>query len=251
MNAEEVQIINKDKEQEEKNELSFLLETSYPLIKWFREQAPGTYKHSQALESMVESVSAELGLDVTFMRVAALYHDIGKANNPKLFTENQLEDEDFHKDIEPWVSAMLLTRHVADGVNILINDKNFPRALIEVISHHHGTSIMKYFAGKAEKGVDLEAFRYKCTRPTCVESAVLIICDSVEASARSHFQSGNFDPKHVIDTTIQNLIDDGQLDEVVMKLGNLKKIKSAIAKDLEGTYQKRVAYPADENKEQK
>ena len=32
------------------------------------------------------------------LKLAAIYHDSGKIFNPKYFTENQLEDEDIHKD---------------------------------------------------------------------------------------------------------------------------------------------------------
>jgi membrane-associated HD superfamily phosphohydrolase len=43
-------------------------------------------------------------------------------------------------------------------------------------------------------------------------------------------------------------LNDGQLDEVFMRLGDLKKIKEALAKELEGTYQKRVDYDKAEEK---
>ena len=226
------------------NDLGFLLDTSYPLLKRFREACPGTYKHSQALESMIEGVSVALDLDVVPMKVIAIYHDIGKTNNPKYFTENQLEDEDTHKDLDPWISSQIITRHVSDSVNILINNSDFPRDLIEIISQHHGTNVVRYFANKA--GANKEEietnFKYKNTKPKCVKAAVLMLCDQVEATARSMYQNGNFDPLEVIENTIQSLIDDGQLDEVTMKLGDLKRIKLAIAKELEGSFQKRVDY---------
>lgn len=244
MTAEE--ILN-NIEEEKKEDLSFLLDTSYPLLQKFRELAPGTYKHSQALESMIEGVALELGLDVTFMRVAAMYHDVGKMHNPKYFTENQLEDEDLHKDLDPWISTQIIRSHVADTVNILINDKHFPRELIEIISQHHGTSVIQYFFNKSKEEDSLR-FRYKGTKPTCVESAVLIITDHIEATTRSLSQSGKLDPKEVIDSSIQNLLDDGQLDAVVIRLGDLKKIKIALAKELEGIYQKRVDYSELETK---
>lgn len=246
MTAEE--ILN-NIEEEKKEDLSHLLDTSYPLLQKFRELAPGTYKHSQALESMIEGVALELGLDVTFMRVAAMYHDTGKMHNPKYFTENQLEDENLHKDLDPWISSQIIRCHVADTVNILINDKNFPRELIELISQHHGTSVIRYFFSKS-KDDDAARFRYKCAKPTCVESAALMITDHIEATTRSLNQAGKLDPKEVIDNTIQNLIDDGQLDEVTMKLGDLKRIKLALAKELEGIYQKRVDYDEAEETEE-
>lgn len=103
---ENVTMTSEDEEQSKK--LAALLDTSHPLLQLLRERAPGTYKHSQALESIIEGLSAALDLDVTFMKVAALYHDIGKICNPKYFTENQLEDEDLHADLNPWISAQVM-----------------------------------------------------------------------------------------------------------------------------------------------
>jgi len=234
---------------EEKEELSPLLDSTYPLLQKFRESAPGTYKHSQSLMSMIESISMSLSLDTNFMKVAALYHDVGKMYNPKFFTENQLSEEgNPHDNIDPRMSYQIISRHVSDTVNILINDCKFPRKLIEVVSQHHGTNVVRYFFDKSGSDVE-DVFRYKCSRPRCVEAAALMICDHVEATSRSKSQTGKFDPTEVIDYTITMLLDDGQLDEVFMRLGDLKKIKEALGKELEGVYQKRVDY--DEAKTEK
>lgn len=220
---------------------AMLLDTTYPLMVKLREICPGTYKHSQAVVSMVEAVSLALGLDVGLMKVAATYHDIGKSFNPLAFSENQLDDENMHTDLAPEISYQIITRHVSDSVAILANDVHFSRKIIEIISQHHGQTVLKYFFKKSESS-DEELFRYKTTTPACIESAVLMICDVTEATSKSHVQNGKFNPMNVIEGTINSLIDDGQLDEVVMKLGDLKKIKIALGKELEGTYQKRVDY---------
>lgn len=218
-----------------------LLDSTYPLLKEFRETCPGTYKHGQTVSSMVEGISLDLDLDVNLMKIAALYHDIGKMNNPKFFTENQLGNEDPHKDLDPVMSYQIISRHISDSVYYLVNDANFPRRLIEIVSQHHGNSVIRYFYEKAGSK-DKNAFRYKGNKPTCVESAVLMIADSVEATARSYTQKGNFNPIELIDNTTSYLLNDGQLDNVYMRLGDLKKIKEALAKELEGTFQKRVDY---------
>jgi hypothetical protein len=237
------------KESEQKEGLQLLLDSKYPLLQEFREACPGTHKHSQSLAGMVESVALELDIDVEFMKVGAFYHDVGKMFNPKCFTENQLEDEDFHKGMKPSLSYQLVTRHVSDSVMILLNDPNFPREVIEMISQHHGTTVLKYFYTKS-KSEDDGDYRYKTTKPTTVEAMILMICDVIEATSRSLSQAGKFEPNKVINDSIQGLVDDGQLDEVTIKLGDLKKIKHALAKELEGTYQKRVDYEdAKEDKE--
>lgn len=223
------------------HDLTHLLDATYPLLHRFRETCPGTFKHSQALVSMLEGISIALDLDVNFMKVVAQYHDIGKINNPNYFSENQLDDENPHDKLDPYMSYQIISRHVSDGVNILINNCDFPRKLIEIISQHHGTSIVKYFFDKSD--IDIEdAYRYKCTKPKCVEAAALMLADHIEAKYRSYIQVGKFDSTNIVDDTVNELLDDGQLDEVYMKLGDLKKIKEALTKELEGSYQKRINY---------
>lgn len=247
MTAEET--IEKQEVKESQHELNFLLDTSYPLLKTFREACPGTYKHSQTLSAMVEGISEDLGLDVVFMKICCMYHDIGKIYNAGYFTENVLDDEDPHKDLDPWMSYQIISTHVSNTTNILLNDGSFSTDLIKVVSQHHGNGVIDYFYNKlikfsteASTTRNKDAFRYHCTRPQSVEAAVLMTVDHVEAISRSLFQAGKLDPLQVIEQTINNLLDDGQLDDVTMKLGALKKIKKSMAKELQGTFQKRVDY---------
>lgn len=230
-------------EEKEKNILSELLESSYPLLQKFRDTCPGTFKHSQEVSAMVESISIAIGLDVQWMKVAALYHDIGKMINPKYFSENQLEDEDPHKKLDPFISCKIISRHVADTALILLNDNKFPRDIIQIACQHHGTSIMNFFFEKDGSDVD-DLFRYKSEKPKGVEAAILMICDRIEARSRSEIQAGQgkIDPTEIIEDTLNSLLSDGQLEDVVMRLGDLQKIKNALGKELEGTFQKRVDY---------
>ena len=222
--------------------LKDLLDSSYPLLKEFRDACPGTYKHSQALVSMVEGISLELDLDVDEMKVMAQYHDIGKMLNPQFFTENQLEDEDPHKDLAPTMSYQIISRHVSDTAMILINDSHFPREIINKMSQHHGKTVIKYFASKAD-ATELDSFRYQTSKPESIEAMILMICDNIEARSRSYIQNGkNIDPADTIENAIDDLADDGQLD--ALTIGDLRQIKIALGKEL-GVPQKRIAYPED------
>lgn len=232
---------------EEKDlDLSFLLDSSYPLLKEFRDKCPGTFKHSQSVMGMVEAICTELDLDVNFMKVAAMYHDIGKMVNPKYFTENQIEDENLHEKLDPRISYQIISRHPADSALIMLNDGNFPTELIVIAVQHHGTAVVKYFYEKylAHKNEDVaeDYFRYQGQRPKCIESMVLMLCDSIQARSRSEVQSGKFDPAKTIQQTIDSLSADGQLDDVYMRLGDLQTIKAVLAKELEGMFQRRVDY---------
>lgn len=228
-------------EEKQKDSLSFLLDSSYPLLQKFRSTCPGTFKHSQNVSTLLESISISLGLDTTFMKILGQYHDIGKMMNPNFFTENQLDDENPHDKLDPLISYQLITRHVSDTALILLSDDHFSKKLIQIICQHHGTTIVKYFYKKAGSDID-DIFRYKSETPTCVESAALMITDQIEATIRSKLQVKDHNPSEIIETTVNYLLDDGQLDAVYMKLGDLKLIKSALLTELQAIFQKRVDY---------
>lgn len=231
--------------EDEKKDLSFLLDSSYPLLREFRDKCPGTFKHSQTVASMAEAVTSALGGDVLLMKIAAMYHDVGKTRNPKYFTENQLEDENLHDKLDPRMSFQIISRHIADTALILLNDNNFPRELIQIATQHHGTSVVKYFfqvyKTQNENAVE-DFFRYPGEKPQSVEAMVLMLCDHIEAMSRSLVQAGKFDPASVIMNTWEALESDRQFEDVVMRLGHVVTIKETLAKELEGMYQKRVDY---------
>jgi len=216
---------------------------SYPLMILFKQLAPGTLNHTKQVALLVEQISSELKLDVRKMKIAALYHDIGKILYPKYFTENQTsEDTDPHENLLPEISAKLIMSHVGHTTQILINDQNIPRDVIEWCSQHHGTSLIKYFYNKSKANID-DHFRYFTSKPQCIESALLMICDQLEARFKSLIQAGKLDDvKQFVDDVISELINDEQLDEVILKLGHLRKIKEILSKDLLSQFSKRVDY---------
>ena len=234
----------------DENPLKDVLDSSYPLLKKFRELCPGTFKHSQALAGMIEGIAIDLNLDVNFMRACAIYHDVGKMINPSFFSENQIDDISPHDDLDPKMSYQIISRHISDTALILLNDGNFPVELIRIVTQHHGTSILQYFYKKSGSTIE-DHYRYKSTQPTCIEAAILMICDGIEARSRAEAQAKgkDFNPKIIIEETINNLLSDGQLDDVVMRLGDLQKIKVALAKELQGIYQKRVDYDKADKEE--
>jgi hypothetical protein len=180
------------------------------------------------------------------MRAAALYHDIGKMNSPKVFSENQ-NGTNIHDSLEPKTSYHLITRHVGDGILILLQIPDMTIELLNVISQHHGNTVLKYFYDKDD--VDEDKYRYKSSAPTTLESSVIMIADSVEATARSLFNNGKMgdseDKKKVVSKTVDKLINDNQLDE--LKVGDLKKIKNVLHKELQTMYHKREDYEKEED----
>jgi len=224
------------------------LEPAFPLLEKYREIAPGSYKHSQNVANICESISIELELDVALMRCCGLFHDIGKMNYPLNFSENQSSKTNIHDNMDPNTSYHLITRHVSDGVLILLQN-DFPVEVIKIISEHHGDTILRQFHKKDEESPE-DLFRYKGRKPTSIESIVLMIVDSVEATSRAMIIQRKDDEengvfiKRIIQSTIERLDDDDQLDKILH--GAIKQIKRILSKEFESIYHKRVTYKDEE-----
>lgn len=223
-----------------------VLDSNYPLIVTLREKCPGTYNHSKNVALMLEAVGSSLGLDVQKLKIAGYYHDIGKTISPLYFTENQ-EEENPHNKLEPWISYRIITSHVSETCQILINDHNISREIIVWCSAHHGTSVVRYFFEKSQSK-NPDQYRYKCTKPKCIESMLLMLCDHLEARTRSLDQSGNLpeDMKEFVERVFQEIFDDEQFDDVsIPKLGDLRRIKNLLARELSSQHHKRIDYDAE------
>jgi putative nucleotidyltransferase with HDIG domain len=236
-------------------ELSKYLDVSHPLMELFKKTAPGTQKHCLNVAAFCESIARDLNLkNPDMLKCAALYHDIGKTVNPMYFTENQ-SGVNPHDDIKnPHLSFQLISRHIPDTVFILHQYK-FPIEIIDIASEHHGDSVLSYFYNIAKKQQSndlhptelIKQFRYRSPRPKTAESAILMICDRVEATARSKFMNA---PKDVqvdfaefVHGIINELKEDGQLDN--MKIGTCRKVEIILSRELASIYHSRIAYPAE------
>ena len=241
MSDETSQPLNGEKEKE-KNELSKFLDPDFPLLKEFRTKCPGTFKHSQTVSSMVEGVCLALEIDVTYMKVMANYHDIGKMFHPQYYTENQLDEDNVHDKLDPYTSFLIISRHVSDTC-LILTQWGFPQELIRLTCQHHGTGVVKYFFDKSKTEVE-DRYRYNGETPKTIEAMVLMLCDHLEARSRSMIQHDKekFSPTNTVLEVWQELESDRQTADVVMKLGDVATLKEALAKELGAMYQKRVDY---------
>ena len=120
-----------------------LSDVNNPLLRELSEKCPGTFQHSMQLSNLVSEAAHEIGANTQLARAGALYHDIGKMENPAFFTENQ-HDVNPHELITPEQSAKIVIRHVADGLRIADKQK-LPSVIKAFISEHHGKNVAKYF----------------------------------------------------------------------------------------------------------
>ncbi|AHF91585.1 phosphohydrolase [Opitutaceae bacterium TAV5] len=125
-----------------------LTDYNHPLLRHMQMEAPGTYHHSLVVAQLAENAASAIGANPLLARVCALFHDIGKTNKPEYFMENQVDGVNPHDDNNPSLSALIIKSHVKDGVDLALKYK-LPRAVIDVIQQHHGTTLIRYFFHRA------------------------------------------------------------------------------------------------------
>jgi putative nucleotidyltransferase with HDIG domain len=130
-----------------------LSHTDQPLLKELLINAPGTYNHSLLVSHLSESCANAIGADALLVKVAALYHDLGKMKRPEYFYENQQNVENIHDRLNPSMSKNIIANHIKDGIEIAIKNK-IPKKVVEIISQHHGNSVITYFY-KKQKNIEL------------------------------------------------------------------------------------------------
>jgi len=256
-------------------DITFLELTDYnhPLLRRMQLEAPGTHHHSLVVAQLSENACNAIGAHPLLARVCALFHDIGKVNHPSFFGENVRDRTSPHADRSPIESAKIIKQHVADGVD-LAHKHNLPRAIVDVIQQHHGTTLVRYFyeravvesrapfapknsplerGGAERRGVSagtplvLETeFRYDGPRPQFKESAVISLADGVEAASRSLRTATPEALRELIDRIVRERIDEHQLDEAPLTFEEITKIKNSFQFTLLNMLHSRVAYPASE-----
>jgi putative nucleotidyltransferase with HDIG domain len=222
----------------------------FPLLQFFLRNAPGTYQHSLQVANLAEQAAERIGADPLLTRVGAQFHDVGKANNPPFFIENQPPDSiNKHHDLPPEEVAAVIIRHVTDGV-VLARKHRLPNRLIDFILEHHGTLITRYQYNQAleaaggDKGkVDIEKFRYPGPRPRSRETALLMLADGVEARTRAERPAS----EEELRTLVRNVIDiaqrNNQMDDTLITLRDLALITDSFVTTLRGQYHPRIPYP--------
>ncbi len=223
-----------------------------PLLKYFLQRAPGTYQHSLQVANLAEQAAERIGADGLLTRVAALFHDVGKAANPLFFVENQPSNQiNAHDDMEPLDAADHIIRHVEDGLK-LARKYRLPRRLLDFISEHHGTLVARYqynraveAAGGDASKVDIERFRYPGPKPRSRETAILMLADGVEARARAERPQNDEQMYAMVRSVIAHIQKDGQLDDAPLTQKDLQEIAESFVSTLRVTYHPRLEYPKD------
>ncbi|MFO8184389.1 MAG: HDIG domain-containing protein [Candidatus Aegiribacteria sp.] len=225
--------------------------TDHPLLRRMREVAPGTWNHSQTVAELAGRAAAAIGAWESLASAGGYFHDIGKMAHPELFIENQRDQDNPHDSMSPWVSAGKIIAHVQDGVEMAVRAK-LPKAVIDIISQHHGVSMTRFFYSKAvgEAGdtedVRTEDFSYPGPRPRTIEAAVVLLADQVASATK------NLTSPEEVEKVVTRVVDEkdleGDLDDCHLTRRNLKTIIKVFSSVLESKFHKRVTdYPEGES----
>jgi len=227
-----------------------LANPNQPLLKRLLVEAPGTYYHSILVANLAEVAAEEVGANSTLARVGAYYHDIGKIKRPYFFKENQMGTDNPHDKIAANLSALIITSHVKDGMQ-LAKEYKLPLSIQEIIQQHHGNTLVKYFyitaknSAENEEDIKEEDFRYPGPIPRSKEAAIVMLADSTEAAVRSLKDFSSEGVKTMVDKIFKDKLYDGQLNGCDLTFSDLEKIKKAFLKTLTGMYHQRIEYPED------
>jgi putative nucleotidyltransferase with HDIG domain len=227
-------------------ELRELADPNHPLLRQLLLRTPGTYHHSLLVANLAERAAEVIGADPLVARVGAYYHDIGKMRNPLAFIENQTGTNP-HDELDPAVSASIVSAHVRDGL-ALADRYHLPPEIREIIPGHHGTSLIRYFHTLAtQRGavIDEAAFRHPGPKPRSKEAGIVMLADGTEAAVRSLDEKTAERIGEMVERIVSEKLTDGQLDDCDLTLRDVQRVKGAFRELLAGVYHERIPYPED------
>ena len=223
-----------------------------PLIKKLMIEAPGTYNHSVIVATLAEAAASAIDAGSLKAKVMGYYHDIGKLDKPMYFIENQADGKNRHDKLSPSMSALILIQHVKKGIELAKQSK-LGDEIIEGITQHHGTSLIKYFYNKSlsiNDNVNEEDFRYPGPKPQTREAGIVMLADVVEAAVRALERPTPARIQGRVKELINDVFADGQLEECELTLKDLHQIAKSFNNILTSIYHSRIEY-TDKTQEKK
>lgn len=227
-----------------------LSDMNKPLLKELSIRASGTLQHSLQVAHLSEAAANSIHANALLVRVAALYHDIGKIKNPSYFIENQEQDNP-HEDLTPLESAKIIISHVSEGIR-LARKHALPEIIIGFIRTHHGTTKTEYFYRqyKQEHPEDTDKddyFVYPGPCPRTREEAILMLADSLEAASRTLVNPTTTDIDELVESIIKSKIARNQLNNTNLSFKELETIKVVFKQLLKTIRHARIDYPEEIN----
>jgi hypothetical protein len=221
------------------------LSYDHPLLRRLITQAPGTFLHSTNLAVLSDAAARAIGANALVARVGALYHDVGKTLAADDFIENQRGE----RRPEPRSAAEIaraLVQHVADGA-VLIRAAGLGDTIAQFALEHHGTSPMRSLTERAARdGSDLGALQYPGPRPRSKETAIVMMGDQIEATARARPPQTRDRCVALIRETVARITADKQLVYSGLSADELSTIEAVLADVVHAIHHRRLGYPSSD-----
>ncbi len=231
--------------------LLMLSDYNHPLLKRLQLEAPGTFYHSLMVSTLAEYAAKEIRANPIKARVGALFHDIGKLAKPEYFTENNIHADKKHSELHPRMSSLIIQNHVKEGIDQALK-YNLRKIIRDAIQQHHGTDIVYYFYKRALEDakddgstVDEQEYRYGGPLPREKEVVLISLADACEAATRSLPKPTPNKIETLVWEIFRKRLKDGQLDNAILTIAELAKIRDSFVKTLTTMHHSRIAYPKD------
>jgi putative nucleotidyltransferase with HDIG domain len=225
-----------------------LEDLSHPLLRQIAERAPGTWQHSLMMANLAELAANAIGANGRLVRVGAYFHDLGKSIQPKYFIENLEPGEASpHDQLAPEVSCDVIFAHVTEGI-VVARKAGLHERIVDFMHMHHGNGVLEYFWGKAReqgnpKDLSIDQFRYPGVPPQSRETAILAICDAVEAASRTLKKPDPVAIDNLVQRIIYGKLHLGQLDESGLSMSDLRLMAESLRETIRHANHNRIEYP--------
>ncbi len=229
------------------SKLRDLADTGNPLLQQLQHTAPGTFQHSMQVANIAENAARKIGANDLLVRVGALYHDVGKIENPLCFIENTASGVNFHAYLSPRESASAIIKHVDDGMDIA--DRNsLPSVISDFIRTHHGTTVVEYFfneyCNRGGNPDDKSRFSYHGMLPQTKEQAIVMLADAVEAASRTLKNYSEENVSALVDGIFEAKHEEGQFVQADISYKELNIVAESFKTYLQHVYHQRISYPS-------
>lgn len=229
-----------------------LSDMNRPLLRELAMKAPGTLQHSLQVANLSEAAAQQIGADPLLVKVAALYHDIGKTAKPAFFIENQ-SGKNPHDDLSDLESAKIIIGHVTEGVQ-MAKKFRLPNLIVDFIKTHHGTTRTEYFyrnhlEKNPEHDFDESLFRYPGPKPKTKEETILMLADSIEAACKSLKNPSEDGLMELIDKIIKGKMNQGQLQDSELSFKELEDCVEVFKNIMKSVHHVRIEYPEEKEAE--
>ena len=210
------------------------------------ETAPGTFQHSIMVSNLAAQIANKIGANTQLVRTGALYHDIGKMEDPAYFTENQVGVNPLEKLPRPEAAQMVIN-HVTEGLK-LGEKYDLPRIITDFIMTHHGEGKTKYFYisyknEHPDEPIDDTLFAYPGPNPFTREQAILMMADSVEAASRSLPEYTEESISNLVNKIIDTQVEEGYFTDCPITFRDISTTKQVLINRLKSIYHTRISYP--------